>query len=251
MQQNITDRDKYFEDVVRTVNEVYLDLEKTRAKEGQIVERTEGVEGNAQFTNADTRQKLLQSIGDIGSALKENRKKINDLQARMKSFRGKIAGLNTLVDNLKKTLQEREHAIADLEIKVQGLEATVTEKTKAIAEKEIVIDDQLRTINTAYYVIGTKDELKKKGIITDEGGFLWGLLGSTTIMSSGVDPSSFTPLDKTKEQLIPVQGKIEEILPRRNPNLFATAQQDENRSALTIVSPVQFWQDKYLVIVVD
>ena len=60
---------------------------------------------------------------------------------------------------------------------------------------------------------GTKEELKKKGIITDEGGFLWGLLGSTTIMSSGVDQSVFTPLDKNIDQTLHVPGTIDEILP--------------------------------------
>ena len=251
LQQNISTRDSYIEEVMRSVNDVYTDLEKARVKEGQIAERAEGVEGSSKFTNTDTRRTLLQNISDIGSALKENRKKIEDLQSRVKTDRGRIASLSTLVDNLKRSLQEREHSIALLEARVQGLEDTVTAKTKTIAEKEGLIDEQQRKINTAYYVVGTRDELKKKGIITDEGGFLWGLLGSTTVMAAGFDPSEFTPLDKTKDQLIPVQGKIEEILPRRSPDFFATAQQDGHHSELTIVSPDRFWRDEYLVIVVD
>jgi hypothetical protein len=94
---------------------------------------------------------------------------------------------------------------------------------------------------------------KNKGIITDEGGFLWGLLGSTTIASSGIDPSYFTALDKTKDQKIQVQGKIDEVLPRRNPSFFAMAQpkENDNHSELTIVSPEKFWQDNYVVIVTN
>ncbi|MGH9425637.1 MAG: hypothetical protein ACRD2L_04930 [Terriglobia bacterium] len=251
LQQSITERDKYFEDVMRAINEVYADLETARAKEAQLVERTGGTEGPAQITNADTRQKLLKSIDDIGSALKENRKKIADLQSRMKKFRGEIAGLNKLVDNLKQSLQEREQSIARLEVRVQGLEATVAEKAKMIEEKESVIDRQQKTMNTGFYVVGTRKELKEKGIITDEGGFLWGLLGSTSVMASGVDETLFSPIDKSMDQTISVQGKIKEILPRRNEEFFATRQSDENRSELTIVRPEKFWQDKYLVVVVD
>ena len=251
LQQGVAERDKYFEDVMRSVNEVYMDLEKARIKEGQLAQRADGGEGPAQFTNAETRQKLLHNISDIGSALKENRKKIADLQVRVRSFNGKMAGLSTLIGSLKKSLQEREQSIAQLEGRVQGLEVTVAEKTKVIAEKESVIDEQQRKMNTVFYVVGTRGELKKKGIITDEGGFLWGLIGSTTVMASGVDQSDFTPIDRTKDQIIHVQGKIEEIFPRRNPEFFATAEQDENNSDLAIVSPDRFWQDDYLVIVVD
>jgi predicted nucleic acid-binding Zn-ribbon protein len=250
-QQNINERDQYFDNVVRAVNEVYTDLEKARVKEAQLVERTEGAEGPARFTNAETRQRLLQNLSDIGSSLKENRKKIAELQAKAHTFHGQIASLNTLINNLKQSLQEREASIAQLETRIQGLETTVAEKTKTIVEKEMVIDEQQRTLNTAFYVVGTRDELKKKGIITDEGGFLWGLLGSTTVMTDDVDQTLFTSIDKTSDHTIHVGGKIDEILPRRNQESFAMAQPDNHTSDLTIVSPEKFWQDKYLVIVLD
>ncbi len=251
LQQNITERDKYFEDVMQTVNDIYTDLEKARVKEGKLVQRTEGVEGPAQFANADTRQKLLQNISDIGASLKENRKRIADLQTRVRSYHGQLAGLNTLIGNLKQTLLEREHSIADLESKVQGLEDTVAERSRTIAERDNVIDTQQKKINTGFYVVGTRDELKKKGILTDEGGFLWGLLGSTTVVAGGFDTSEFTPIDKTKDQMIAVQGKIDEVLPRRSPDAFATEQRDENHSEITIFSPDKFWKNNYLVIVTD
>jgi predicted nucleic acid-binding Zn-ribbon protein len=251
LQQSIAERDQNLEEVMRAVNEVYADLEKARAKEGKLAARVGGNETNGQMTSAISRQQLLNNINEIGSALKENRKRIASLQSRIKSFNGQVASLTKLVDNLKQTLQEREQSIALLETKVQGLETTVAEKTKAIAEKENIIDEQQRSLNTAYMVVGTRKELEEKGIITDEGGFLWGLLGSTTIMASGVDRSLFTPIDRTKDQSISVQGKIDEVLPHRSELFFATAQPVENSSVLTITQPDQFWQDRYLVIVVD
>jgi predicted nucleic acid-binding Zn-ribbon protein len=251
LQQNIVDRDKYFDEMMKAVNDVYADLEKARTKESQLVARSGGVEGPIQITDSDTRQKFMQNISDIGSALRDNRKKISDLQARAKGLHTQMASLNTLIDNLKKSLEEREQSIAQLQGRVQGLENTVADQTKTIGEKENTIHDQQQRINTAYYVVGTRDDLKKKGIITDEGGFLWGLLGSTTIMTGNVDESNFTAIDKTKDQTIQVNGKIEEILPRRDASFFAMAQPQENRSELNIKQPDGFWQSKYLVIVVD
>lgn len=251
MQQIIAEKDKYVEEVIQAVNDVYKDLEIARVKEGRLKQRAGGTEPSAGSVTLDSRAKLLQDISEIGTNLKENRKRIGDLQSRVKTYHLRIASLDTLVTTLRTSLEERERSIAELQTHVQGLEATLAEKTKALQENENIINDQERKLNTAFYVVGTRDELKKKGIITDEGGFLWGLLGSTTIMASGFDPTEFTPIDRTKDQTIHVQGKIEEILPRRHGEYFATAAGNENSSDLKIVQPNQFWQDRYLVIVVD
>lgn len=250
MEQSIQERDKYMEDVIHSVNDVYADLEQARAKEAKLAKGTAS-EGPIQFSNAQSRSRLLQNINEIGTGLKENRKKIADLQVRMKSYRGEISGLNNLVENLKVSIQDREQSIAQLESRVQGLETAVAEKTRVITEKEGTIGEQQKQINTAFYIVGTRDELKKKGIITDEGGFLWGLLGSTTVLASAIDQSSFIPIDKTTDQTIRVQGKVDEILPHRNEGLFAMGQPGKDETEIAIVSPERFWQDRYLVIVVE
>ncbi len=249
--QLLSERDKYIEEVMAAVNDVYKDLEQSRVKEGRLLKQSKGSEWNAQNANIDTRQKLLSDIGDIGTVLKENRKRITALQVGMKKMKIQINSLDTLIANLKTTIQEREESIAQLQTQVQGLQATVADKTKMIQDREMTIDDQQRQINTAFYITGTRDELKKKGIITDEGGFLWGLLGSTTVIGNDIDTNEFTAIDKSKDQTIHVQGKIDEILPHRKESAFATAQKDDNSSDLTIVKPDKFWQDKYLVIVTD
>ncbi len=251
LQQSLADRDKYLDEVLRGINDVYADLEKARVKEGKLVERAGSADMPARLTDAATRQTLLNNIGEIGTALKANRKRIAELETKMKGYRGELASLNKMVDNLKQTLQEREQSIAMLDSTVRGLQTSVAEQTKTITEKDGIIDQQQKTMNTAYLIIGTRKELRDKGIITDEGGFLWGLLGSTTVMANGVNRSLFTPIDKTKDQSVSVQGKIDEVLPHRNEDAFATAQPVENSSVLTITRPDEFWQDDYLVIVVD
>lgn len=251
MQQLLAERDSYLDQVISEVNDIYADLEKARTKEGRLVHRAEGVEGQPVNVTLDTRKQLLLNISEIDSTLKNNRKRIGDLQARVKAFTGDIANLNKLVENLKSSILEREQSIAQLEARVQGLETTVMQKTMQIQEKEMMLDQQQKKMNTVYYVAGTKEELKKKGIITNEGGFLWGLLGSTTIMSSGVDQSVFTPIDKTKDQTLHVPGMIDEILPRRSAEYFAASSVEENSSDLKILRPDKFWQDNYLVVVLD
>ena len=247
MQVGITERDKFMEQILAEVNDAYVNLEQARVKEGGVAQRATGVEGSAKETAVVSRQDLLKDLSEISNGLQANQKQISQLQARYRTSARRIAGLDSLIENLKTAIQEREVSIAQLQEKVQGLETTVAQNVQTIAVKDSVIGDQQKTMNTAYYVIGTKDELKKKGILTDQGGFLWGLLGSTTVLADSIDESSFAPLDKTSNQSIRVEGKIDQILPNRRASTFAMAKSD---SALTILSPSQFWKQKYLVIVV-
>ena len=250
VQKLLSERDLYLEGVMKEINSIYTDLETARTKEGTLTQRAQGVE--AKQPSLDSRKQLLDNIQDIGTALKDNRKRIGDLRARVKSLGMKIAGLDTLILNLQNTLVQREQAIAQLQGKVQGLEVTVAEKTATIADKENQLNEQKRRMNTVFYISGSRAELKEKGIITDEGGFLWGLLGSTTVMASTADPNEFTALDKTKDHTIHIDGKIGEILPHRKTELFATSPIDEQKgSDLKILEPDKFWRDQYLVVVLD
>jgi len=128
---------------------------------------------------------------------------------------------------------------------------TVAEKTAQIAEKETQLSEQKRKMNTVFYIAGTRTELQEKGIIDEEGGFLWGLLGSTTVMSPAASASEFTALDKTKDNTIHVNGEIDEILPRRQTDLFAMTTAEEAGSDLKILEPDKFWREQYLVVVLD
>ncbi len=250
LQQNIAEREKFMSEVMQAVNDVYKDVEAARVREAKLVQRAGGPEGAGKVTNTDTRKELLDNIGEIGSTLKENQKKIANLQVKAKKLGTEIAGLNQVIENLKQTIAEREQSIAALEARVSGLESSVAEKTQLLTEREATISQQQKALNTAYYIVGTRSELKKKGIIGDEGGFLWGLLGSTTVLGNDIDKSHFTAIDLTKDEAIQVEGEIDELIPARKQEFFALGQ-NENKSELTIKNPSKFWQEKYLVIVLN
>jgi predicted nucleic acid-binding Zn-ribbon protein len=250
VQKLLSERDVYLEGVMKEINDIYTDLEKARIKEGKLAQKTQGAEGAKQTANLDSRKQLLDNIQDIGTALKDNRRRIGDLQSKVRSLDHQIAGLDTLISNLKNTLADREVAIAQLQVRVQGLEVTVAEKTATIADRDNQLNDQKRRMNMVYYVSGTREQLQQKGIITEEGGFLWGLLGSTTVLANDPDQTAFTALDRSKDQTIRIEGKIADILPHRKTDYFATVK-DEKGADLKILEPEKFWRDQYLVVVLD
>lgn len=250
LQQNMAEREKFLSEIVQAVNEVYADVEAARAKEAKIAQRASGPEGTGTVTNTDTRKELLTNIGEIGSTLKENQQKIDALQAKAKKLGGQIVSLNKVIEGLRQTIVEREQSIAALEARITGLESSVAEKTQLIAEREATISAQQKALNTAYYIAGTRAELKEKGIISNEGGFLWGLLGSTTVLGNDIDKSLFTAIDVTTDEKIDVGGVVDELIPARKQEFFELTM-NENKSAIAIKSPNKFWQEKYLVIVLN
>jgi uncharacterized protein YoxC len=248
---DLSSRDAYIDTVTQSINEIYTNLEGVRSSEKMITSETSGIESGKRITNRDVRERILSQLSAIDESMKGSRKKLADVQAKMNSYRTQFSGLKKMVATLKKTIEDREASIAALEQKVHGLEADLTEKTRVVTEKEAVITAQTTKINTAYYVVGKRSDLEQKGIIAKEGGFLWGLLGSSTILASGVDPKYFTPINKVEERTIQVNGKIDEVIPKRSPEFYTKTLVDNNQSMITIAEPNAFWQDQYLVIITD
>jgi hypothetical protein len=248
---NLTSQDKYIDDVVTAVNEVYQSIETARAAEKNLITESKGIEGTKSQSKEEVRKDLIVRIDELNENIRDNYKKVDDLQKKVSTSRKQYASLQTMVDNLKKTLEEREASIAALEMRVKGLEGEVAQKAEQVRQRDLVIDAQKKEMATVYYVIGTRDELEKKGIIKDEGGFLWGLLGSTTTLAPDYDVSYFTPIDKGRQTTFRVDKRVREILPKRPPEYYTQVREESGVTVLTIADRAGFWKDKFLVIITD
>ena len=244
--------------MTQSINDVYASLEAVRSREGMILKETNEMESKKKISSQEVRQRLLQQVSLIDSSLKENRSRIAKLQSAVSSSKKQYAGLKTMVLNLKQTVAERESTIAFLGLKIQGLEAEVNTKTQMVAQRDSVIQQQHGVIGTqhaeinrAFYIAGKRRDLEEKGIITSQGGFLWGLLGSSTVLASGFDPKLFTSIDKYDNTSIDVNGGIDEIIPKRSQQFYNAKEVSRHQSTLTIVDPDRFWQDRYLVIITN
>ncbi|MBI1804874.1 MAG: hypothetical protein HY033_13065 [Ignavibacteriae bacterium] len=249
--QETTARDAYIDSVAQAIDEVYSSLETMKSNEQHLLKEKKELESQNKYTSKEIRQMLIGRVATINSVLKENQQTLENLQKKLSSYRNKYAGLQKMVENLKNTITEREQAIAGLTQKVQGLENEVTEKTRLVGEKDAVIGEQHKQIATAYYIVGKRDELEKKGIIAKEGGFLWGLLGSTTMLAYGLDETYFKPINKEEQKIIEVNGKIDDIIPKRSEQVYSATKMNGSQSMITIADPDRFWESKYLVIITD
>jgi hypothetical protein len=256
LQSQLDAKDKYIEEVTAAINEIHNQLESTWAMENKVIQQSSAKEGSKAPSQLQVKQQILSRISDIDSILAANRKKLANLQNKLKSAAVQYAGLQKMVDDLKTTLEEREKTLADLQARVKMLETEVSEKTKVIAAREATIDDQVKELNdrtlqmnTVHYVIGKRDDLKNQGIIANEGGVLWGLFGTTTVIGGNFKSEAFQKMDKTKESQIDVPGKIDELVPKRDAGSYSIEESSNGHSLLKILDADKFWKLNRVVIV--
>ena len=134
----------------------------------------------------------------------------------------------------------------------------LTEQVNTLTAENVALRDSL---STGYYVIGTRDELKKKGILTEQGGgrvlFILWRTGKTLQPARNLNPTLFTAIDTRKVTQIPLPSARAEYRVASLQDLDYVAEQRDNNkfsgvSSLTITSPVDFWRNsKFLVIVIE
>ena len=250
--KQLASRDRFIEDVTGTINEIHDNLEATWAKEKNVVRQTTKDEGKVGATSVELKQRIIDRIAGMHTVIMESRKKMALLQQKLNESGKQYAGLQRMVDDLKKEIEEREQAIAELKARVGVLETEVSEKSAVIAAHQNTIDKQTEQLNTVYYyIVGTRDELKKKGIITREGGVLWGLFGGTTVLASNFAEADFQTLDKTKDHTIALRGLVDEIVPKRDTSLYTIVRLESGQTELRIINPDSFWRERRLVIVAE
>jgi hypothetical protein len=201
---------------------------------------------------------------------------VNDVTTRLSSLEERLAVVQRRVRSLTRTSDSvraaLDQAIADLRATIENQKATIavlasrtdvleTENVRLASEKAALADtvDQLITTQRqVYYIIGTKEELKEKGIVTEVGGsrvlFIFGKRGTTLVPARELDPNDFTAIDMmtTTEIPLPDSGAAFRVASRQNLAFLADPPDRDGkvRGTLRITSPEEFWlPSKFLVLV--
>ena len=231
----------------RMLSEVSTDLAKVQVH-GKL-----NVAGESPSQSA--RDTVVQKVRYIVSRL-------NETQTRLRDSERRINGLSQLSDSLKATLTA---TIANYDSVIAGQRATIAELTGQNTElmtanaalKDTLNDVSLRD-NTVYYVIGTKDDLVRRGIIEETGGsrflFILWKSGASLQPARNLDPSNFTAIDKRQVKTIalPDTSAAYQIASRQDLSALATPpdQSGKLRGRVEIASSDQFWRgSKFLILV--
>ena len=243
------------ENYFTTINLIEQNIEKIKNAEKLITLLPLGDE-----SDVDSRNKINDDLNYLNEMLRANREEINALKDKLKKSNYKFTELERTVARLTKALDEEA-------AKVHALELQLIEKDSVIAELNINIDDlsanldslvtetethlstikdQDETIHTAWYVFGTKQELKEQNIITSDGWFR-----PNRVLESDFNKSYFVRIDARKTNSIPLYSSKAKILSTHPKSSYAL-EKENGAFTLLITDTHEFWSvSKYLVIEVD
>lgn len=201
------------------------------------------------------KERMLSTIADLQASIKNTRQRIRELESSLKGSQAEVAGLKRVIDNLKRSVGDKEAMIVRLTARVDSLKVTVVSLEgdvrrgqEKIAEQEQVIEDKRREIGTIHYVIGTKKELKAKGIISETGGLLG--LGKAAQVSGTFNESDFMSIDTDQVSDIVIPGKKAQVLSAQSKASYQLVL-GEGRTTLHILDAREFRKVKYLVVLVE
>lgn len=209
------------------------------------------------------RQQLIERLKEITNRLQraENRLAANHRQLRELTkdnafLKEQLAGYEQTIANFSAKISTQQAQIDSMAAAIGLLES---ERNQLAAEKAVLTDTVAALItreNAAYYIIGTKDDLKNRGLIVQEGKkFLF--LGKKSWQSArSIDPSGMERIDlrETTTITLPNPDKWYRIVSRQNPDYVEAdaVEHGKYRGKLRITSPRDFWANsKYLIIVED
>jgi len=208
------------------------------------------------------RDSIRNKIGDVVTRLNAAEGRLSATQRRIKgmgafsdSLKSQIAQAEQTVSDLKSTLEQQKQEMQQLETQVTDLKGQNTQLTVQNTALTDTLHTAVTDANTVYYVIGTKDELKQKGIVQEEGGkFLF--FGSKALVPGwNLDPTVFTKADRRELANIPLPKSDEwyKIVSRQNLQYLAepATKDGKVKGSVHIAEPGRFWASSPFLIIVE
>lgn len=146
--------------------------------------------------------------------------------------------------------------IAELETEVTALADSARRLTEAngmLAAENGVLSDSLGRLtwraNAAWYVVGTREQLVRAGVLTEEGGILG--FGRSLAPARAMARTVFTRIDRYGDTVIPLPGARQyRIVSRHDPNLVDVEVSRSSGGALRVIDPDRFWSASAWLIIV-
>lgn len=208
-------------------------------------------------TSPDTKTRILNDVEAIRQLIDQNKKKLSDLQARVRKSNVKLAELDKIIKSLNAQLAEKDSSINELNERVVALNGTITNMTSQmdtmrqdISMKEQDITDKTTRLHTAYYTVGSYKELRDKKVLTKQGGFLG--IGKAKTVVPDFNPDAFTKIDLTSTKSISINKKDAKLVSIHPSGSYKLQHENDKVTALEITDPDAFWKaSKYLVVMAE
>ena len=247
LMQVINDKDVELNEIMGTVNEIQEGFRRINEAEGRITVNNGDVESET------TKQVIRENMQYIQDAMAQNRTMLEQLKEKLR-----VSGINA--NKLQKMIEDLTAQLEEKNTRLQELEAQLAEKNIVIAQqgeainalnenvnalsesnkaKDKTVAEQDQQLHTAWYVFGTKGELKEQKI-----------LKNGDVLSDGdFNKDYFTKVDIRYDKEIKLYSKSAKLLTNHPSGSYKLEKDNKGQYILHIVNPNTFWSvSKYLVI---
>lgn len=233
--------------LILLMSDIYAGLDAINTQEGLLMKPGIG-------DDANRREDIQKNLEIIKQRLASNRGLLADLQKKLEAsgnenkvlaktieeLKGRIDSQETKIAELNQQLQSANEQIVTLNEKIEEGEQINAALTQKVEETQAENSSLQSDLNRAYYVIGTKKQLKEWGVIEKKG---------NVMNSANVNYSKFIEVDKTQLASIPTNSKKVEIMSSVSPSSYEIVGEKNDPKTIRITDPTRFWQNSsYLVI---
>lgn len=246
LQTIVDNKDSELNDIIVTMTEVQNGIRRIAEAEGRVTV----ADGNQE--NVSSRAIIRDNMEYICEAMQQNRELVAQLREKLNASRFKADKLKNLVDGLQSQVESQNQRIQELQaslvekdstilaqtMRIDSLSQNVASLTESARENDGTMVRQEKQINNAWFVFGTKAELKEQGI----------LKGGEVLKDAGFNKDYFTEIDIRQVKNIKTYSKSARLLTTHPDGSYMLAKDAKGYYELHISNPSRFWSvSRYLV----
>lgn len=249
----VSERDASINEFISSFNDVERNLDTVASRQHIINVSTEK---KGEFRQ-NQKDRINTEIAAINDLMDKNRKKLSDLNRKLKNSSHKNVELEKMIATITVQLSQKDieltalnEKLNNLNVQVAQLQTSVNTLTEEGNAKSATIANDTKELHTAYFVVAKSDELQDDKIIDRKGGLLG--IGRTSKLSADFDNSKFTRIDYTVTGTITVNSEMKMITshPSDSYTLEMDTKDKDMVKSIVITNPEKFWStSKYLVVV--
>ena len=247
LERVVAQKDNEINDMLSTLNEIQdgfraiteAENRVSVVKDGERSDKAEQIRENISFIS-NTMKRNRELIAKLRQQARESSVKSEQMKQTIENLVSQLEEKNAQLQQLRAELDAKDIHIAELNENINNLNTNVTNLQTENNEKSQTINTQDKQLHTAWYVFGTKKELKDQRILEGD-----------RVLQANFNKSYFTKIDIRVDKEIKLYSKSARIL-TTHPSSSYTLVQDANKQyILRINNPQLFWStSKYLVVVV-
>ncbi|MDD4609399.1 MAG: hypothetical protein WCQ82_07590 [Bacteroidaceae bacterium] len=238
-----------FDDMMATFTMVQEGFRHINEAENRLNMQGDGTTENP----SSIASKISEDIAFITDKMAENKEQIKRLKQQLANSRGASANYKKAVAELQRQLEEKTREIEELRKELAAKNVRITELDNAVTtlnnnlsdlqedneQKTKVVQAQEIAINTAWFVFGTKSELKDQHI--------W--QSGDVLKSADFNKDYFTEVDIRKMKELKLYAKRASLLTTHPDGSYLLERDEKKQLVLKIIKPNEFWSvSRYLVI---